>query len=120
MTARNRIVVIDDSIVILWISRQFLELGGFDVLTLDSTAGLIPRIKNFNPGLIFLDHDMPEMNGIEVMELIRGDDSCKDIPVVYFTANENIKELAKEAGADDWLPKPFLYEEMIGMAAKFF
>ena len=63
---------------------------------------------------------MPEMTGMEATKLIKSDDHCKHIPVVYFTVVDDIVELAKEAGADDWLSKPFRLEDFRAKADKYF
>lgn len=116
---RKRVAVVDDAMEDLWLSQLALEGGGYEVLMLSDCEELLVQIKLFKPGLIFMDHWMPAMSGIEATRLLKGDVDCRHIPVIYFSAWENIRQLAQKAGADDWLCKPFLMEEMRGMAAKY-
>ena len=63
---------------------------------------------------------MPAITGIEAIKLIKSAADCKDIPVVYFTSREDIKELAAQAGADNWLSKPFMLDDLVKKTGKFF
>src|ERR1700744_5380616 len=107
MKNSRRIVIIDDDADHLLISKLILERRGYDVLTLDNCNELINQIRLFQPGLIFMDHIMPVMTGLEATRLIKSFADCKNIPVIYFSIREDVKTLAAQAGADDWLSKPF-------------
>ena len=120
MNSAKRIVVIDDDVDHLEVSRLILEHGGFEVLTLDDCDELADRIRSFQPDLIIMDHAMPKMTGAEAMRLIRSDLECRDIPVIYFTNREDVRELAALAGADDWLSKPFNLNDMVNKARNYF
>ena len=120
MTNTRRIIVVDDNADHLLVSKWILERRGYDVLTLIDCEELIDRIRLFRPGLIFMDHEMPVMSGLEATRLIKSDADCKAIPVVYFSAREDIQDLAAEAGADDWLSKPFTLDGLVRKAGKFF
>ena len=68
------------------------------------------------PDLILMDNWLPDMSGIEATKLLKANPQLKDIPVIYFSANSNISELANQAGADDFLAKPFdidLFEKTV-------
>jgi CheY-like chemotaxis protein len=66
-----------------------------------------------------MEHNMPAMTGVEATRLIKSVEDCKDIPVIYFTSREDIKELAVLAGADDWLSKPFKLDDLVKKANFF-
>jgi two-component system cell cycle response regulator DivK len=70
-------------------------------------------VKDFMPDLIFMDHHMPEMDGREATRLLKSNDATRHIPVVYFSSAEQIEQLAREAGADGFLAKPFKIEQLI-------
>lgn len=76
---------------------------------------LMEVIKDFMPDLIFMDHRMPDMSGREATQLIKSNELTKGIPVIYFTGTEDGEKLAKHAGADGFLPKPFKIEQMIAL-----
>lgn len=111
--------MVDDSVDNLWVTRLVLERQGYDVLALVNCEDLLERIKTFKPRVIFMDHLMPGVNGMEATRLIKVDPACKDIPVVYFSAQEDIRQLALDAGADDWLSKPFRVEDLRKKVEKY-
>jgi CheY-like chemotaxis protein len=57
--------------------------------------------------MIFMDNWLPDISGIEATKILKANKELQNIPVIYFSANNNISALAKEAGADDFLAKPF-------------
>jgi two-component system cell cycle response regulator DivK len=120
MNNTKRIVVIDDDVDHLEVSKLILQHGGYDVLILDDCDELVDRIRLFRPDLIIMDHTMPTMTGAEAMRLIKSNTECTHIPVIYFTNREDVRKLAALAGADDWLSKPFNLDDMVNKARKFF
>jgi len=119
MDGNRRILLVDDDIEHLAISKLVLERKNYDVQTLDRCDKLLETIKQFQPQLIFMDHTMPGMTGLQATRLIKSHALCKHIPVVYFTGREDVLDLALKAGADDWLTKPFRLEEIRQKADKY-
>ena len=115
----RRIIVIDDNPDHLLIAKLILERRGYEVLALSDCRGLIEKVQAFQPGLIFMDHHMPIMTGVEATRLLKSSDSCKHIPVIYFTSREDVRELAAQAGADHWLSKPFTIDQMMKVTKQF-
>ena len=115
----RKILLVDDDVDHLSISKLVLTNRGYHVLVLWSTGVLLEVVKDFMPDLIFMDHDMPEMNGRQATRLLKSNEATKHIPVVYFTSAENIETLAREAGADGFLPKPFKVEQLIATIGKY-
>jgi two-component system cell cycle response regulator DivK len=86
------------------------------VKTSPTTNGIIQQLTQFLPDLIFMDNWLPDMSGVEATRLIKANEELKNIPVIYFSANSNISELAAEAQADDYIAKPFdidSFEEIV-------
>lgn len=100
------ILVIDDNSGILFAMKQALELKDYDVHISETFAG-IEAIKTVAPDLIFLDISLVGKDGREIARIIKADNRTKHIPIIVLTAYPNADELAKEAEADDFLPKPF-------------
>ncbi|MFN8525394.1 MAG: response regulator transcription factor [Chloroflexota bacterium] len=107
-----RILVVDDEEPIL----DFVELGlryeGFEVeLAADGPAAL-DRVARRRPDLVVLDLNLPGVDGIDVCRQIRK--SC-DVPIIMLTARADVDERVAglEAGADDYLPKPFKFKELL-------
>ena len=79
----------------------------------DGLAGLaaVPQLK---PDLILLDINMPRMDGYQVCKILKGDKKTQDIPLIFITSLSSEKEKVQgfEAGAEDYIVKPFYPEEL--------
>lgn len=107
--------MVDDDVDHLSICKLILTNRGYNVLVLWSTNVLMEVVKDLMPDLIFMDHRMPDMDGIQATTLIRSNPLTKHIPIIYFTGVERGEEYAKRAGADGFLAKPFKIEQMIAL-----
>lgn len=107
--------MVDDDVDHLSICKLVLTNRGYNVLVLWSTNVLIEVIKDFMPDLIFMDHRMPDMDGIEATQLIKSNPETAHIPVIYFTGVEKGQEYARRAGADGFLAKPFKIDQMVSI-----
>jgi CheY-like chemotaxis protein len=115
MPGPRKILLVDDDVDHLSICKLVLTNRGYNVLVLWSTNVLIEVIKDFMPDLIFMDHRMPDMDGIQATNLIKTNPHTQHIPVIYFTGMEKGEELAKKAAADGFLPKPFKIDQMVAL-----
>ena len=103
----KKVFIFDDNIEILVLCTEILEDLGLEVKTSPTTNSVEEQVSSYMPDLIFMDNWLPDMSGIEATKLLKANDRLKNIPVIYFSANSNISELANQAGADDFLAKPF-------------
>lgn len=107
-----KVLVVDDEPNIL----QFLELGlvneGYQVITAQDGPEAIDLAKRFAPHVVILDVMMPGMDGYEVCKILK---SMKPVAVIMLTAKEEIDDRVKglSIGADDYMPKPFGFEELL-------
>lgn len=107
----DAILVIEDDPSIQKLLKLTLEANGYKVIAADSaTAGLACFLSE-SPVLVLLDLGLPDRDGIEVLEEIRG---LKGTPVIVVSARdqERQKVLALDAGADDYIVKPFSTQEL--------
>jgi len=111
ITKKLKILVIDDEPAV----RRFLNFGlepqGYLVEEADSGRGGIEKINTFKPDLIILDLGLPDIGGLEVLKIMR---SWSKIPVIILTVRDSDadKVALLEAGADDYLTKPFSMAEL--------
>ncbi|WP_027377906.1 response regulator [Kaistella palustris] len=113
---RKKIFIFDDNLEILELCTEILQDLGCEVKTSPTTNNIETQVLEFMPDLIFMDNWLPDISGIEATQLIKANQRLRHIPVIYFSANSNISELAAEAGAEDFLAKPFdidLFEEVV-------
>lgn len=107
----KRVLVCDDDKEILEVLDLLLTSSGWEVVTSENVNGIIDQIANSNPSVIIMDNWIPDTGGIVATQHIKSHPVYQSIPVVYSTANDNINELAKQAGADLSIGKPFDLDE---------
>lgn len=108
----TKILVIDDDPKIRKLARVNLEKRGYIVEEAGGGAEAIDHIKTDTPDLVILDLVMPDISGIDVCIWVRAQ---SDIPIIVLSAHdeEELKVRALDAGADDYMTKPFGYEELL-------
>ncbi len=115
MTAKARILVVDDRPQNVKLLEQLLSLSGYEVITAMSGAEALAKLEASAADLVLLDVVMPEMSGYDVCRAIRAATSTALLPVVMVTALDPAEERVKgiEAGADDFLSKPINQAEIL-------
>ncbi len=109
--ARRRILVVDDEERMVRFIRMNLEHDGFQVMEALNGKQAIERLRD-TPDLVLLDVMMPDLDGFEVLETIRG---VSSVPVIMLTAKgeEDDRVRGLELGADDYITKPFSPRELV-------
>ncbi|MCH5598197.1 response regulator [Niabella ginsengisoli] len=107
------IAIFDDDEDILSICNYVLQDHGWRVSTFSNCENVAAKIKACQPGVIFMDNWIPPKGGIVATQELKSEESLKDIPVVYFSANSEISKLANNAGAEYFLAKPFDLDELV-------
>ncbi|MBC7249880.1 MAG: response regulator transcription factor, partial [Anaerolineae bacterium] len=108
------ILVVDDDVYVADTMQRSLQKRGHEVLTAYNGIEALGLIQQQIPDLIILDISMPRMNGIEVCRRLRSDARTKSIPIIFLTARSMIEDKIEgfEAGADDYITKPFDIQEL--------
>jgi len=108
-----RLLVVDDEPTILELLAGSLRFAGFDVVTAASGAQALKLAASARPDLILLDVMMPDGDGFEVLQRIRG--GGPRVPVVFLTARGTVRERVTglTLGGDDYVTKPFSLEEVL-------
>jgi len=109
---KYRILVVDDEKRMVGFIRLNLEHDGFEVIEAFNGAQAIERLRDSLPDLILLDIMMPDLDGFEVLRMVR---EASAVPVIMLTAKgeENDKVRGLELGADDYVTKPFSPRELV-------
>ncbi len=112
VSMKPQILVVDDDEMIAASVRRALVYEGYAVVVAHDGAEALRAARNHQPDLMILDVMMPEVDGIEVCRRIREDG---DVPVLMLTARDTVADrvLGLDSGADDYLVKPFAYEELL-------
>ena len=112
---QSNILIVDDSSDNLELLATILVNSGYWVSTSDRGDLAIEQAKNNLPDLILLDVCMPELNGLEVCQILRENYHTKDIPIIFLSAlhETETKVDAFSFGGDDYVTKPFEVEEIL-------
>ena len=104
----TRILVVDDNELNLELTREVLELGGFEVAAEDNGAAGVERAKRMQPDLVLMDMRMPGMSGVQALHALRAEASTAHIPVVVLTASVMKGDEARllSEGFDAYMSKP--------------
>jgi PAS domain S-box-containing protein len=102
------ILIVDDQEANISLLQQLLGTAGYTNVTATSNpTGVAAQHSKYNYDLILLDLQMPGMDGFEVMDAIRANNDDSYLPVIVLTAQPNLKLRALQAGAKDFIAKPF-------------
>ncbi len=109
---KYRILVVDDERRMVGFIRLNLEQDGFEVIEAYNGNEALERLRDSLPDLILLDVMMPDIDGFEVLRMIR---EISQVPVIMLTAKgeEDDKVKGLELGADDYITKPFSPRELV-------
>jgi two-component system response regulator MprA len=108
-----RILVVDDDRAVRESLRRSLSFNGYTVDLAEDGIDALEAISNDRPDAVVLDVMMPRMDGLEVCRQLRS--TGDDLPILVLTARDSVSERVGglDAGADDYLPKPFALEELL-------
>ena len=104
------ILVADDSRTMRKIFTMELEALGFrNILQARDGLQAMETVRGQSVDLLLLDMEMPEMDGLEVLAAIKGDQQLKSLPVIVISGDDEVAKAIRciETGAEDYLPKPF-------------
>ena len=109
------ILIIDDEPAIRGMIRDSLELAGYTCSEAEEGISGHSRVIDTRPDLILLDWMLPGINGIELARRLKRDETSAEIPIIMLTAKseEDNKITGLDAGADDYITKPFSTRELI-------
>ena len=115
MPRKATILVVDDSQLVLDLTREALEAEGFAVVTNSSWVEVNASIRKSRPDMILLDLMMPSIRGESLCEILKKSAFAGDIPIVLFSSKEEeeIRALAETHGADGWIRKRLSRSEIV-------
>jgi DNA-binding response OmpR family regulator len=113
----KRILVVDDSELVLVMARDALEAAGYEVFT--ATNGIQANSYIFStanrPDLIILDVMMPLLDGNKKAKILKEKEFSKNIPIIFLSSksDDELRQLVIEAGADGYIRKPFTNQSIV-------
>ena len=118
-----KVLIVDDNKLNLKVAEKLLTPYKFSITTLNGGRECVDNIKEGNEyDLIFLDHMMPEMDGIEVLHILKKLNGYNIPPIVALTANAitGMREMYLNEGFDEYLPKPISISDLDKLINKYF
>ena len=115
---KKKILVTDDDPGVQDIFKLIFEKAGYEVVVNDNGNAILEH--NFEqPNIFLLDKQLSGVDGLDLCKHLKSHEDTKDIPVIMVSATPGLAPLAKNAGADDYLEKPFQLKELLAMVAKY-
>jgi DNA-binding response OmpR family regulator len=112
--ASQPILIVDDDPAILDLIAQLLADEGYAILTANGGQAAVDLAIQHLPRLILLDLMMPEMNGWQVVDVLKSTSRTRAIPILLLSARRDMNITARELGVTDYLAKPFDLDELLG------
>jgi DNA-binding response OmpR family regulator len=115
MNTRKKILIVDDEQLNLEFFEVMLSKLGFTVEKAVDGVEALEKVRRFFPDLILLDNIMPRMSGWEVTRTLKGDAKFRDIPIIMFSALDDVKDKLEgyDLGVEDYITKPFNFSEVL-------
>ncbi len=112
---RMRVLVVDDDAEFVAVLTSVLEREGILVRSTSDATHLVETLEEVHPDLILLDAMMPHVNGWDAIRIVRTAPEHRDVPILFLTGRTDLasRVAAFEAGADDYLGKPLVVEELL-------
>jgi two-component system response regulator MprA len=112
-TAKPRVLVVDDDRAVRESLRRSLEFNGYDVALASDGAEALAVLGSSHPDVVVMDVMMPRLDGIETTRALRA--AGHDVPILVLTARDAVGDRVEglDAGADDYLTKPFALQELL-------
>jgi DNA-binding response OmpR family regulator len=115
---KKKILITDDDEGVQDIFKLIFERAGYEVEIHGEAVSILENKYTF-PDLFLLDRQLSGQDGLKVCQFLKSQSGTKDIPVIIVSATPDIGLLAQEAGADDFIEKPFQMKDLLSMVAKW-
>jgi two-component system sensor histidine kinase ChiS len=119
----KNIFIVDDDPVIRLLVSEYLKNQGYAVCALDSAKACIEKLTDQMPDLIFVDMQMPEMNGAELLQILRNTPAFSGLPVIICSAGNDVEDYTRRnfnVSANEYLSKPFDIKSLSGVIERVF
>lgn len=115
---KEKVLIFDDDADILEVCTIVLETNGFEVITQKNCEDVLAKIDAHTPDVLLMDNKIPPSGGINACRTIRASAEHAGLPIVFFSANQDVARLAGEAGAGHFIEKPFDLDTLVSTLRK--
>lgn len=119
---KKTVLIVDDSMYMRTLIKDALEEAGYDVLGEAANGeSAIDQAMELNPDLITLDNILPDMIGIDILKVIKGEEALKSkVIMISAVGQDSVVQEGLSIGAEDYIVKPFTSEQLIESVSKIF
>ncbi|MCJ7431891.1 MAG: response regulator [Anaerolineales bacterium] len=110
----QKIMLAEDDVTMISLLETLLKMEGFQVVVLDADADVPAAVRREHPDVVLLDVHLSQQSGLEILASIRNGQETKDVPVVM-TSGADVKNACIRCGANAFLLKPFMPDDLIEM-----
>tara|TARA_R110002096_G_scaffold190345_3_gene371440 strand:+ start:769 stop:1134 length:366 start_codon:yes stop_codon:yes gene_type:complete len=116
----KKILAVDDSKTMRDMVSFTLKGAGYEVVVAEDGVHALSAVSNDMVDLVITDVNMPNMNGIELVQKLRSDPRFRSTPILILTteSDDGIKQQGRAAGATGWIVKPFVPEKLLKVVDK--
>lgn len=116
----KKILAVDDSKTMRDMVSFTLKGAGYDVVVADDGVNALSAVSDDMVDLVITDVNMPNMNGIELVQKLRSDPRFRATPILILTteSDDGLKQEGRAAGATGWIVKPFVPEKLLKVVDK--
>lgn len=117
----RRVLIVEDNELNMKLFRDLLEAHGYETLPTRDGMEALKLARQFQPHLILMDIQLPEVSGLEVTRWLKEDPDLKRIPVIAVTAfaMKGDEERIRAGGCEDYLSKPIAVGKFLDMVRKY-
>jgi DNA-binding response OmpR family regulator len=110
----TKVMLVEDDASMMYLLKTLLTLEGYEVATLDISDDVIRKARNEKPDVMLMDVHLGVVNGVDVLTKMRKQDDLKDM-VVIMSSGMNMEYECRDAGANAFLLKPFMPDDLIAL-----
>lgn len=114
-TKAAKLLIVDDDSAILTLLERLLQDWGFQLRLLGNPEQFWETMEQFNPDMVLLDVEMPQVSGFELCQQLRDEPRWSELPILFLSAHTEAETIQKvfDIGADDYIRKPIIAAELI-------
>ena len=110
----QKVLLAEDDVTMVSLLKTLLKMEGYQVIVLDADADVPAAVRREHPDIVLLDVHLSHQSGLEILTSIRNMKETKNVPVVM-TSGADVRDACIRCGANAFLLKPYMPDELIGM-----
>ena len=116
----KKILIVEDNVLNMKLFNDLLQAHGYETVQTKDGHHVLELAREKQPDMILMDIKLPEISGLEVTKMLKGDEALRDIPIVAVTAfaMEGDEEKMREGGCDGYIAKPISLPTFLSTVAK--